>query len=197
MEDKNIIYALKDPRTEEYKYVGKTVNGIIRVKSHMGYSHNPLVSEWVTELKQENYEPTIQILENVNDWTQLVDKEKYWVGKLLNDGEDLLNVIIRESAIKNEFSYNKKMKVQIKEQRNLLEKKLNKIILSFGDLDDVGKLIRNRRKELNINQKTLSQISGISANNILNIEKGKANPTIQTIKKLFDTLGFEIFINLK
>ena len=47
----NIIYGLKDPRTDEFRYVGKSINGIERAKSHLNHSHNPLVNEWVNELK--------------------------------------------------------------------------------------------------------------------------------------------------
>ena len=113
-----------DPRTDEYRYVGKSVRGVKRAESHLTHSHNPLVNEWVNELRMDNYVPEIIILENVPNWAELTEKEKYWVGKLINEGNDLFNVFITHSYDCNMGSYNKKLKEQIKKEGELLQGKL-------------------------------------------------------------------------
>jgi DNA-binding XRE family transcriptional regulator len=193
----NVIYGLKDPRTDEYKYVGKSIKGIERAKSHLTYSHNPLVNEWINELKQDNYAPDVVILENVSDWTQLVDKEKYWVGKLIDEDHDLLNILITDSYTDSINTYNKKLIQQIKDREKVLSEKLNKSLMQFGGESDIGELIKRRRKTLKITQQQLSDISEVGLYTIKRIELNKSNPTINTVIKIFDTLGFELFINLK
>lgn len=195
--NKNIIYGLKDPRTDEYKYVGKSTNGIERAKSHISHSHNPLVSEWICELKQNNYIPDVVVLESVSDWTQLIDKEKYWVGKLSNEEHDLLNVLITNSYNSSMDTYNKKLKEQIDNREKVLLEKLNKSMMQFGNESNIGELIKRRRKTLKITQQQLSDVSGIGLRTLKLIELNKSNTTINTLVKILDTLGYELFINLK
>ena len=195
--DKNIIYGLKDPRTDEFKYVGKSINGIERASSHLTHSHNPLVNEWINELKMDNYIPLVIILENVSDWTQLVDKEKYWVGKLTDEEHDLLNILITDSYNNTLDSYNKKLKEQILNREKILNEKLNKSLMQFGSTSDVGNLIKRRRKILKITQQQLADVSGVGLRTIKLIELNKSNTTVNTLMKIFDTLGYEFFINLK
>lgn len=195
--DKNIIYGLKDPRTDEYKYVGKSIKGIERANSHLAYSHNPLVNDWINELKMNNYIPLIVVLENVSDWTQLVDKEKYWVGKLTEEDHDLLNICITDSYSNTIDSYNKKLIQQITDREKILNEKLNKSLMQFGSKSDIGDLIKRRRKTLKVTQQQLAEISGVGLRTIKLIELNKSNATVNTLIKIFDTLGFELFINLK
>jgi len=195
--DKNIIYGLKDPRTDEFKYVGKSINGIERASSHLTHSHNPLVNEWINELKMDNYIPLVIILENVSDWTQLVDKEKYWVGKLTDEEHDLLNILITDSYNNTLDSYNKKLKEQILNREKILNEKLNKSLMQFGSTSDVGNLIKRRRKILKVTQQQLADVSGVGLRTIKLIELNKSNTTVNTLMKIFDTLGYEFFINLK
>jgi len=39
-----LIYGLRDPRTDEYRYIGKSTSGLNRPKSHFTYSHNSSVN---------------------------------------------------------------------------------------------------------------------------------------------------------
>lgn len=192
-----IIYGLKDPRTDEIKYVGKSVQGIKRAKSHITHSHNPLVNEWINELKLNNYIPEIIILENVLDWSELIDKEKYWIGKLINDDYDLFNVLATNSYNDSINTYSKKLKEQIKNREQLLENKLSNILAQGSDISDISYLIKRRRKILNITQEQLANISNIGLRTIKGIESGKINPTLNTLQNILDSIGCEIFITLK
>lgn len=195
--NENIIYGLKDPRTDEYKYIGKSIKGIERANSHLTHSHNPLVNEWISELKMNNYVPIVVVLENVSDWTQLVDKEKYWVGKLSGEEHDLLNVLITDSYNETLDSYNKKLKQQILDREKVLNEKLNKSLMQFGGESNIGDLIKRRRKILNVTQQQLAEVSGVGLRTIKLIELNKSNTTVNTLIKIFDALGYELFINLK
>jgi transcriptional regulator with XRE-family HTH domain len=62
---------------------------------------------------------------------------------------------------------------------------------------NIGELIKHRRKVLKITQEQLSEISGVGLYTLRQIELNKSNPTIKTLNKILDTLGYEISINLK
>ncbi|AXX95922.1 MULTISPECIES: helix-turn-helix domain-containing protein [Arcobacteraceae] len=63
-------------------------------------------------------------------------------------------------------------------------------------VNKIGKIIKKRRKELNLELKDLQDYSGINYASISDIENGKANPTIKTLEKLLDVLGMEINIEV-
>jgi transcriptional regulator with XRE-family HTH domain len=61
----------------------------------------------------------------------------------------------------------------------------------------IGEEIRLRRKLLKIDQKTLSELAGVSINTITKIERGEANPSVNILTKILDTLGMDIKIIIK
>ncbi|HHE39316.1 MAG TPA: transcriptional regulator [Candidatus Cloacimonetes bacterium] len=65
------------------------------------------------------------------------------------------------------------------------------------DKKELGKIIKKRRKNLNIDQKSISEISGIAHHTLSDIESGKGNPTFQTLIKILDILGLELQIKPK
>ena len=60
----------------------------------------------------------------------------------------------------------------------------------------IGKIIKKRRMELNLELKDLQDYSGVNYVSISDIENGKANPTIKTLEKLLDVLGMQIDIEV-
>ncbi len=62
---------------------------------------------------------------------------------------------------------------------------------------DIGKIIKDRRKELNITQPTLAVLAGVGLNTLVAIERGSGNPKILTILAVLDVLGLKIDITLK
>ncbi|MCF7792926.1 MAG: helix-turn-helix domain-containing protein [Candidatus Cloacimonetes bacterium] len=64
-------------------------------------------------------------------------------------------------------------------------------------IDELGKLIKQRRKILRINQQDLAEISEIALHTISDIESGKGNPTLLVINKLCEILGLELQIKVK
>ena len=60
----------------------------------------------------------------------------------------------------------------------------------------IGRIIKKRRQELNLELKDLQDYSGVNYASISDIENGKANPTIKTVEKLLDALGMQINIEV-
>ncbi|MEW6652389.1 MAG: helix-turn-helix domain-containing protein [Bacteroidota bacterium] len=62
---------------------------------------------------------------------------------------------------------------------------------------EIGEVLKMRRNFLNITQKDLSDISGVALRKLIDIENGKANPTLGTLIKLFDVLGLSLKVEVK
>lgn len=57
--------------------------------------------------------------------------------------------------------------------------------------------MRQRRVELGVNQRTVAELSGVSVNTLVAIERGEGNPQIATLTTLLDTLGLQLDVKLK
>lgn len=57
-------------------------------------------------------------------------------------------------------------------------------------------IIKNRRKELNLTQSDLSELTGLGLRTLKEIESGTGNPKFKTIEKLLRVLGLKIEIKL-
>ena len=64
-------------------------------------------------------------------------------------------------------------------------------------IDTLIHSIKARRKNLNVTQEQLADISGVSLRTLKQFEGGKGNPTLQTLSKLSDALGLEIKLDVK
>jgi transcriptional regulator with XRE-family HTH domain len=61
----------------------------------------------------------------------------------------------------------------------------------------VGQIIKQRRKNLLVTQKELAELAGIEINTLTKIERGEANPSLDILQKVLDTLGLEMVIQIK
>lgn len=64
-------------------------------------------------------------------------------------------------------------------------------------LHDIGNSIRERRKDLNVNQRTVADLSGVAVNTLLAVERGEGNPQLSSLLSILDTLGLQIDITVK
>lgn len=64
------------------------------------------------------------------------------------------------------------------------------------NLREIGKAIQSRRKSRKILQDDLAEIAGISSRTLRSIEKGIANPELNTLLKILKVLGMEINVNV-
>ena len=62
-------------------------------------------------------------------------------------------------------------------------------------MSDLGKQIVNKRKQLNISQADLAEMSGVSQRTLSAIENEDANPSIDVLSKVLEPLG--LVINLQ
>ncbi|MEQ8244250.1 helix-turn-helix domain-containing protein [Fulvivirga sp.] len=65
------------------------------------------------------------------------------------------------------------------------------------DLKSIGRLIQIRRKFLKVSQQDLSEIAGISERTLRDIEKGLANPELETLSNICHALGLEIKVGIR
>lgn len=65
------------------------------------------------------------------------------------------------------------------------------------DLNEIGQIIKERRRYLKVDQSTLAELAGISINTLVTLERGTGNPRLDTILKIADILGLQISMSLK
>ncbi len=64
------------------------------------------------------------------------------------------------------------------------------------DINQIATTVKNRRKFLKITQEDLADISGISERTLRDIEKGLANPELESLMKLCEVLGLKLTIEV-
>lgn len=87
--DKQYIYGLVDPRTDQVCYVGVTGNMTARLNAHRTNPGNAGVANLFSEVGKNNV--SIRLLEEI-DSEDRQTKEKEWIDRLTNSGVKLLNV---------------------------------------------------------------------------------------------------------
>lgn len=87
------IYLLKDPITDEPKFIGFTRNLDKLRRQHpckWGYNSNPKLKEWLQDLVQRSLRPQIEFITQAEGikarWTRAVITKS-----LINKGHELLN----------------------------------------------------------------------------------------------------------
>ena len=87
------IYGLVDPRDNEIRYIGRTIDPDIRLRAHCRMvDPGKLKTMWILELKAFQLEPEMKILEKV-DRDEEEEAEKRWVRYFIKIGKPLLNGI--------------------------------------------------------------------------------------------------------
>ncbi len=78
----NIIYGLFDPRNQELRYVGHTIQNLAaRLKGHINDKENNYKISWIKSLKKLGLKPEISILEFTNEQNWKEDEQwhiQYW-----------------------------------------------------------------------------------------------------------------------
>jgi DNA-binding XRE family transcriptional regulator len=185
-----IIYGLRCPKTDDYRYIGKSTSGLKRASAHLTYSHNESVNHWVAELREQGLCPLVDVIEECTE-EDLQIKETFWIQFYAGKGCKLMNVVFyRGSAIE-------KLERDITDAQKELEQVLNKVIETTNELSTIRGFIRNRRKSLNLKQGDLAELAGITQRTLNDIELEKGNPSYSTIEKLLDILGYKLTPILK
>lgn len=61
----------------------------------------------------------------------------------------------------------------------------------------IGNSIKARRKAFRVTQQQLAQLADVSVNTLYKIERGQANPTLETLDGIADVLGMEVCLEVK
>ncbi|MBT3750386.1 MAG: helix-turn-helix transcriptional regulator [Bacteroidetes bacterium] len=64
------------------------------------------------------------------------------------------------------------------------------------EIDELGKLIKHRRKVLGLTIRDLADLTDISKTTISQIESGAGNPTFQVLQNIFEYLNLEIKVGV-
>lgn len=57
---------------------------------------------------------------------------------------------------------------------------------------NIGQLIRARRKFLRLRQRDLAELAGVTLRGLTELENGRGNPTLSQLSKLAGVLGLEV-----
>jgi DNA-binding XRE family transcriptional regulator len=62
---------------------------------------------------------------------------------------------------------------------------------------DFGRLLRARRKSLQLRQRDVAELAGVTLRGLTEIENGRGNPTLNQISKIAGVLGLEVTLSRK
>lgn len=94
------IYAMKEPDSDEVRYVGASVKPLVRFRDHLSaHSYGAkAVRQWVAALKERGLEPELVLLEEVEGQNmnghrppEIAEAEDRWIVRLIDEGHRLLN----------------------------------------------------------------------------------------------------------
>lgn len=95
MPGRYFIYGLKDPRTDQVRYIGKSETGLTRPNNHTSPSflkRRCRKSSWLLSLLRSNFRPSIVILEEAEDRADLNSMERFWIAQGLGLAWPLTNM---------------------------------------------------------------------------------------------------------
>lgn len=62
---------------------------------------------------------------------------------------------------------------------------------------EIASYLVKRRKALQISQRELAELSGVSLHALSNLESGKGNPTFDVLERVATTLGVKISVGVE
>ncbi len=87
----SFIYVLRDPETNQVRYVGWTVNLEKRLVWHLRDKKRTHKYYWIALLKERGLKPIIELVYTVKDGECWQDVERKWIAYYRNIGENLTN----------------------------------------------------------------------------------------------------------
>lgn len=170
--NKRLIYSLRCPFTCDVHYVGKTINGMTRPMSHMTRTDEHKVTEWVDELKRLGHAPEVKVLEYVPNEVDMDGRERYWIQYYMNKGNLLLNINLVTPL--------------------LISTDLGQMLSEYHDSLDVLKIanfIKERRRQVNLDQPTFAKKCGIALTVLRKLEQGKTNMSYGAVLHVLKMFG--------
>lgn len=59
-------------------------------------------------------------------------------------------------------------------------------------MKEIGEMIKNRRNELQLTQQNLADLAEVGINTVVAIERGTGNPSLGTLQKICDVIGYRV-----
>lgn len=87
----HFVYLLRDPRTKEARYVGRTVNPKLRYTAHKNVRKRTHCSNWVESLRADQLKPDMQLFP-LESFEATVEEEKFLIVYLRSLGANLTNL---------------------------------------------------------------------------------------------------------
>src|SRR3989304_3863616 len=85
------VYCLMDPRTDDVRYVGCSLNPEARMSAFRRASGGGKnLESWLAELKAEGLEPTMQVVEETEKESRSF-REEFWIRHFGSHGAQLVN----------------------------------------------------------------------------------------------------------
>ncbi len=92
MENSVCIYGLKDPETDEIKYVGRTQDTAARLSGHLSSKFGtPYKNKWIKNLKEKGLAPVLVEIETT-DHESATERERFHIVNFIQNGATLFNV---------------------------------------------------------------------------------------------------------
>jgi len=126
------------------------------------------VKEWVSELNERGLEPSIDVIEEVENLDDLVGRENYWILKYKEINPELFNESVSNSITIHSLNYD-----------------WSDFDIFLKHLEDVPSLIKSIRVKKGWSQTELADKVGIDRTTLWKLETDKDyNVTIHILKKI-------------
>ena len=145
------VYTLSDPRTNEVRYIGKTLYLNNRFSNHLatskfGKSHK---KNWIKNLLKNNLKPVIEVLEEFDNEEDTLKAEAYWIQQFKAWNFKLTNLI--EYGVTNSFIWTEKSR------KKLSQSKIGQIATQ-ETRNKLSKLKKEKFKNDNFKKKILNNL---------------------------------------
>ena len=94
------IYVLRDPRTDQIRYVGQTSDPEARLRTHIQAGQMTPYKKWVIDLVGAGFEPEMEIVATTEDDLKADELEALKIEQLRKDNVGLVNGMHRSTASK-------------------------------------------------------------------------------------------------
>ena len=170
MEYTNLIYGLRDPRNDVYKYIGKTTIGVKRPLSHLIKSHNESVNSWVDELKKEGSHPIVDVIEKEVPLEHLSERERYYISYYSS-----IHPLLNKEVGKHPRSRS------IKSPSILLPSDIDTLYIALSDTNEIYKLFKFIT---GFTDNTIAHALDIGRKTVYRIKENNRNTSFDTIFKM-------------
>lgn len=149
---KEWVYALIDPRTEQIRYIGKSIQPNKRLKEHISKcnTENTKKSKWIKKLISLGLEPNMKLIKETNA-NEVAYWEEFYIRHYKDTGSDLLNYDDKGIGT---------AKTRTKDTMESMKKKLSKSVYQYdlnGNLVDIHISFREAERKTGINHGNISK----------------------------------------